>query len=58
MNIHEYQSKQILREFGVNVPNGLPAFSVQEAPMPKNSILLLSLSRRRSMRAGAAKPAA
>ena len=31
MNIHEYQSKQILREFGVNVPNGLPAFSVQEA---------------------------
>lgn len=31
MNIHEYQSKQILREFGINVPNGLPAFSVQEA---------------------------
>ena len=31
MNIHEYQSKQILREFGVNVPNGLPAFSVHEA---------------------------
>jgi len=31
MNIHEYQSKQILCEFGVNVPNGLPAFSVHEA---------------------------
>ena len=31
MNIHEYQSKQILREFGVNVPNGLPAFTVDEA---------------------------
>ena len=31
MNIHEYQSKQVLREFGVNVPNGLPAFSVEEA---------------------------
>ena len=31
MNIHEYQSKQILREFGINVPNGLPAFSVHEA---------------------------
>ena len=31
MNIHEYQTKQILREFGVNVPNGLPAFSVHEA---------------------------
>ena len=31
MNIHEYQSKQILREFGINVPNGLPAFRVHEA---------------------------
>ena len=31
MNIHEDQSKQILREFGINVPNGLPAFSVHEA---------------------------
>lgn len=31
MNIHEYQSKQVLREFGVNVPNGKPAFSVEEA---------------------------
>ena len=31
MNIHEYQSKQILREFGINVPNGLTAFSGHEA---------------------------
>ncbi len=31
MNIHEYQSKQVLRSFGVNVPNGKPAFSVDEA---------------------------
>ena len=31
MNIHEYQSKQILKSYGVNVPNGLPAFSVEEA---------------------------
>lgn len=31
MNIHEYQSKQVLRSFGVNVPNGKPAFSVEEA---------------------------
>ena len=31
MNIHEYQSKAILRSYGVNVPNGLPAFSVGEA---------------------------
>ena len=31
MNIHEYQAKQLLREYGVNVPNGLPALSVSEA---------------------------
>ena len=31
MNIHEYQSKQVLREFGVKVPNGMPAFSPEEA---------------------------
>ncbi len=31
MNIHEYQSKQILREFGVKVPNGKAAFSPEEA---------------------------
>lgn len=31
MNIHEYQSKEILRSYGVNVPNGKPAFSVEEA---------------------------
>ena len=31
MNIHEYQSKAVLKSFGVNVPNGKPAFSVEEA---------------------------
>jgi len=31
MNIHEYQSKDILRKFGVNVPNGHVAFTVDEA---------------------------
>ncbi len=31
MKIHEYQGKQILREFGVPVPRGIPAFSVDEA---------------------------
>lgn len=31
MNIHEYQSKAILKSYGVNVPNGIPAFSVEEA---------------------------
>jgi len=31
MNIHEYQAKAVLREFGVPVPKGIPAFSVAEA---------------------------
>ena len=31
MNIHEYQSKAILKEYGVAVPNGKPAFTVEEA---------------------------
>src|ERR1700736_931105 len=31
MNIHEYQAKTVLREFGVPVPRGLPAFTVDEA---------------------------
>jgi succinyl-CoA synthetase beta subunit len=31
MNIHEYQAKAVLREFGVPVARGVPAFSVEEA---------------------------
>ena len=31
MKIHEYQGKEILRNFGVPVPRGIPAFTVQEA---------------------------
>ena len=31
MNIHEYQAKAVLREFGVPVPRGVAAFSVDEA---------------------------
>ncbi|MRX70579.1 ADP-forming succinate--CoA ligase subunit beta [Bacillus lacus] len=31
MNIHEYQGKEILRKYGVNVPNGKVAFTVEEA---------------------------
>jgi succinyl-CoA synthetase beta subunit len=31
MNIHEYQGKAVLRGFGVPVPNGIAAFSVDEA---------------------------
>ncbi|WP_085992403.1 ADP-forming succinate--CoA ligase subunit beta [Oceanobacillus senegalensis] len=31
MNIHEYQGKEVLREFGVKVPNGHVAYTVDEA---------------------------
>ena len=31
MKIHEYQGKEILRRFGVPVPRGIAAFTVQEA---------------------------
>ena len=31
MNIHEYQAKELLRGFGVPVPKGKPAFTVEEA---------------------------
>src|SRR5699024_12394078 len=31
MNIHEYQGKALLRKYGVTVPRGIPAFSVEEA---------------------------
>src|SRR5580704_13480377 len=31
MNIHEYQAKAVLRDFGVPVPRGVPAFTVEDA---------------------------
>ena len=31
MKIHEYQGKEVLRQFGVPVPRGYPAYSVREA---------------------------
>jgi succinyl-CoA synthetase beta subunit len=31
MNIHEYQAKELLKKFGVPIPKGMVAFSVEEA---------------------------
>ncbi len=31
MNLHEYQSKQILKQYGVSVPKGYVAYTVEEA---------------------------
>ena len=30
MNIHEYQSKAILKKYGIKIPNGIPVFSLSE----------------------------
>ena len=38
MNIHEYQAKAVLRDFGVAVPRGIPAFSVDEAVKAANTL--------------------
>jgi succinyl-CoA synthetase beta subunit len=38
MNIHEYQAKAVLREFGVPVPRGIPAFSPDEAVKAANEL--------------------
>ncbi len=38
MNIHEYQAKAVLREFGVPVPRGTAAFSVDEAVKAANDL--------------------
>ncbi|EGD60321.1 succinyl-CoA synthetase (ADP-forming) beta subunit [Novosphingobium nitrogenifigens DSM 19370] len=31
MNVHEYQAKELLAKFGVNIPAGIPALTVEEA---------------------------
>ena len=38
MNIHEYQAKEIFRQYNVPVPNGGVAFSVEEALSVANSL--------------------
>ncbi|MCG5054656.1 MAG: ADP-forming succinate--CoA ligase subunit beta [Myxococcales bacterium] len=39
MKIHEYQAKDILRKYGVPVPQGIPAFSVAEATAAAQKII-------------------
>src|SRR5271165_3291122 len=38
MNIHEYQAKAVLRDFGVPVPRGIPVFTVTEAETAANTL--------------------
>jgi succinyl-CoA synthetase beta subunit len=39
MNIHEYQAKQVLAKFGVPVPVGIPALSIEEAVKAAEKLL-------------------
>ena len=38
MKIHEYQGKELFRRFGIAVPRGIPAFSVDEAVKAAQSL--------------------
>jgi len=38
MKIHEYQAKEILRNYGVTTPRGVACFSVDEAVAATNKI--------------------
>jgi succinyl-CoA synthetase beta subunit len=38
MKIHEYQGKEIFRRYGMSVPRGIPAFSVDEAVAAAKSL--------------------
>ncbi len=42
MNIHEYQAKAILKKFGINVPNGVAVFSLNEI---ENKIKILKTKK-------------
>ena len=47
MNIHEYQGKEVLRQYGVSVPNGKVAFTVDEAVEAAKELGTSSLSLKR-----------
>jgi succinyl-CoA synthetase beta subunit len=59
MNIHEYQAKEVLRRFGVAVPEGKVARSADEAAAAFDALKSRSpWSRPRSTPAAAARRAA
>ena len=58
MKIHEYQGKEILAQYGVPVPRGKVAFTLDEAVRAAKRLGGRSWSRRRSTPAAAARAAA
>jgi succinyl-CoA synthetase beta subunit len=56
MNIHEYQAKAVLKEFGAPVAEGVAIFSADEAkPLPKACRARSGSSNRRSTPVAAAR---
>lgn len=47
MNIHEYQGKEVLRKYGVAVPEGKVAFTADEAVKAAEALSRLGLCRER-----------
>ncbi len=58
MKIHEYQGKAVLAQYGVPVPKGKVAYTVDEAVEAAKGWACPSWSRRRSTPAAAARAAA
>ena len=38
MNIHEHQAKEILKQFGINIPKGITIFSLAEIDQKFNNL--------------------
>ena len=38
LNIHEYQGAQLMSKFGINVPDGAPAFTVDDVQKAADSM--------------------
>ena len=52
MNIHEYQAKEIFRKFGINVPNGVPVFSLSELEEKFNTLKTNTIALKAQIHAG------
>ena len=52
MNIHEYQAKELLKHYGVNVPMGYPAFSPDEVESVAKEIMTKKIVVKAQIHAG------
>ena len=52
MNIHEHQAKEILKEFGAPVPNGVTIYNIEEISKKIKSIKIGNLAIKAQIHAG------